>query len=1268
MKNIILFLTIVIFVTINISSAPDIENKSVKGSLKAVGFYTDWQFAGIPGGIPKATVIYKTLKAGATAEEINNAIQEAGDAVMKSGGASPKNLRVVQLSEGIFDVGNTDIILNRSGVILRGMGNSTIVQGINGGDGVFVIGNQRPKWQVAVIVTKNARIGDSKITVENSSGFKTGQILKIDRYCDDVSAEQGGSEWHNGHFQFQRGGRSIEYGPSGNGSRPISQYIEIVKIQGNVLHLSNRINIDFPLKGSSGKALEPQVFNTTAHEYKYIGLENIKIEATGTTVGGNQWHVPVVQICLASSYSWVKNIESDGTKFRGDNGFKGRHIELNGFRNHVTGNYVHHSSQVSPGGNGYGIRWHGTDCIIDNNISDMLNKPLLGQTSNGGNVIAYNYAPNALITIRNGGTYVGAATPGNPQTIDSWNETAIDPSHGGYSHSDLFEGNYSANIHTDGTSNNGFFVLFRNHSFGKNAHSPTTNGSWNGVSIDGPQNEHASIGNVYLNPINAIGARVWNSPDYTGNKGMAVYNFTANTGNNSMGSYLSDGGRKWAFERFFWAHDYNYVKNDIEPSRQTGWTAPADLASSLYLASAPEYFNGYTWPPVNPYGKTDAERIGHLPAKVRHDSIIAKSNLDKGGSISIIPKKFRLFTDWKPGIPGGIPKVTTVFTTIKSADYGNGAQNAADAINKAIQAAGEIASVSNRQVVQLSEGLFYIGNISILLNKSNVVLRGMGEKTVIRGNNTGQGAIIIGPSMTQYTPLNSNLVDVIGNVSVNDTGVNVTDVSGFKEGDILRIDRLADDAGMNIASVEAVAAGGREFNNTGGSGNHNQFMRRPNGDSTDGPVSLNGLRLVSQMIEIERIDTRSNTLHLTNKININFPQKGGGGKDLNPQVWNTGASSYKYIGLENVKLQITARSMRNGQMNFAATASNPPAIKMQIKSSYCWVKNVWSDGTYFDETGRGFMGKHIEVDGFRNNVSGNAFIGSSQNGSGGNGYGIRPMGTDCLIDNNILDKLCRPILGQCTGGGNVIAYNYVRNTHSIRWNRDVDPATYFDASTRPPLANYTQPEDTYSYDSMNSSHGSYCHSDLFEGNYTPNFGTDAVWGNTGEMTFFRNHNWGDNEKPHPLGSAWTNLGAVKIADWMNLHISIGNVLLSPRTIATYSDRQIWGGAGNRINGNALVVYRFGNSEGGQYSFNNFYNHYDYNYITQGVIKDENNKVALPNSLFLTSAPDYFTDSGIKWPPVNPDGATDTERIGVLPAVKRYFDTLHDYYTVNLNGF
>lgn len=596
-----------------------------------MSFYKDWRLAGIPGGIPKAANIHTALSAGAGAAQINGAIQAAGDAVKAAGGASPGNLLVVQLGEGVFDVGDTDIVLDRPGVILRGMGASTVIRGNTNGAGVVVIGKHLPFYSGrAVDVTNDVKTGDSLVIAADAAGFAAGNILKIDRLADDAPASKGGSEWPNGHNQFMRG-RGGEFGPpSSKGDRPIAQYIEIDRVEGNTLRLKNRINIGFPQKGASGKALFPQIWKTFAEDYQYIGLEDLKLQTTaGSDNRSNwSWHTPAVNVRIASSCCWVKNIESDGTCFDSKGrGFMGRHIELNGYRNHVTGNYVHHSSCVSPGGNGYGIRFHGTDCVIDNNICNMLNKPLTGQTTNGGNVIAYNYVPNAVISPLRRGKYPFAATAAEPQKIDLWNETAVDTSHGGYSHSDLFEGNYAANIHTDSTSVNGWTTLFRNHVFGKNEHSPVSKGSMNGIALDGPQGPHVSVGNVYLTPANGKNARVWDKPgDSNSGEGIAVYRFNAVTGkgngskSSAMGSGLTNAAenRNWAYNRFYWAYDFNYASNAVEPPREEGWDIPPkELPDSLYFSSAPSYFEGCVWPPVNPFGSDHQSRVNKLPARER---------------------------------------------------------------------------------------------------------------------------------------------------------------------------------------------------------------------------------------------------------------------------------------------------------------------------------------------------------------------------------------------------------------------------------------------------------------------------------------------------------------------------------------------------------------------------------------------------------------------------------------------------------------------------
>ena len=615
-----------------------ISSAGVKKSLKDVGFYTDWQLAGIPGGIPNATVIQgEPISPGkGVADMINSRIQAAGNAVRDSGGASPTNLRVVQLTEGIFELGETTINLNKSGVILRGMGEKTVLRGTTNNDCINIGEGKYYASSVPVVnLTADANVGEDRIIVEDGNKFKAGQILRLDRMADDAPATDGGAEWANGHNQFMRG-KNTEFGPIAkpSGDRPIAQYIEIADINGDTLILANKININFRLKGASGKDLYPQVWNTGAQDYKYIGIEDMKLQMTSGDDNRSQWswHLPAVHFRVASSYSWIKNVESDGTYFNEKGqGFMGRHVEVNGFRHQITGNYVHHSSQINPGGNGYGIRFHGTDCVIDNNICDFLNKPLLGQTSGGGNVIAYNYVPNTVIGPWNKGNYADAATPDKPQAVDSWVETAIDPSHGGISHSDLYEGNYASNIHTDGTSNNGLIVIFRNHSRGSNeggkgpdgkayAASHFTSGSLNGLHIAGGQFQHASIGNVYLNPRNGSGAAVWSTKD----SGIAVYRYGSDVMNGS-GHNKSD-AQEFTGERFYWAYDYNYKNKDIEPSRTEGsticgnWVIPdSKLPNSLYRNSAPDYFDGYVWPPVDPFASDDTGRVNALPAKDRYE-------------------------------------------------------------------------------------------------------------------------------------------------------------------------------------------------------------------------------------------------------------------------------------------------------------------------------------------------------------------------------------------------------------------------------------------------------------------------------------------------------------------------------------------------------------------------------------------------------------------------------------------------------------------------
>lgn len=175
---------------------------------------------------------------------------------------------------------------------------------------------------------------------------------------------------------------------------------------------------------------------------------------------------------------------------------------------------------------------------------------------------------------------------------------------------------------------------------------------------------------------------------------------------------------------------------------------------------------------------------------VRFDDGTANST-DSGG---LIPSDRR--TTWNPGIPGGIPKVTTPFATINAATYGNGVADAQAVINKAIAAAGAVATENNRQIVFLPKGTYRITG-AIGLFSSNVVLRGVGpEKTHIRLDSS-TAASVIQFGVPGFWPSYSPAIDVTADAAKGSRQIAVADASGIQLGDVLQIDQVDDPTYIN---------------------------------------------------------------------------------------------------------------------------------------------------------------------------------------------------------------------------------------------------------------------------------------------------------------------------------------------------------------------------------------------------------------------------------------------------------------------------------------
>jgi hypothetical protein len=396
------------------------------------------------------------------------------------------------------------------------------------------------------------------------------------------------------------GGLQGKFPDSPNGYRPISQRIEVLAKSGNVLTIYDPVaRRGSPLHIAFPAAQDPEVWRAaggTADVVRYTGLESLSVWSAATD--GNAKDMVVMN---GAAYSWIKDIETDGSK----NTWAGRHIHIQNavYRSEVRGSYSHNSSNYYQGSNAYGILYSGSDCLIEDNIVRELNKPVLGETSGGGNVIAYNYVDEAII---------GSLT-------NSWQETAINMSHGSFCHSDLFEGNHTPNVGVDSThGNNGWGVIFRNWATGRNG-SGRTDTYLRAIYVDGWQREMTSVGNVLGSPsfrpdYLILSPATGVNPVYGGVSSVYLLGSNAwelGTGYKPGADNMDNGQAESLFYRHL---DFDYKTN----SQYDNPSNPAKtLPDSLYLTSKPAFFGSRPWPWVNPGGKTN--KVYTLPAKVRYD-------------------------------------------------------------------------------------------------------------------------------------------------------------------------------------------------------------------------------------------------------------------------------------------------------------------------------------------------------------------------------------------------------------------------------------------------------------------------------------------------------------------------------------------------------------------------------------------------------------------------------------------------------------------------
>jgi hypothetical protein len=475
---------------------------------------------------------------------------------------------------------------------------------------------------------------------------------------------------------------------------------------------------------------------------------------------------------------------------------------------------------------------------------------------------------------------------------------------------------------------------------------------------------------------------------------------------------------------------------------------------------------------------------------------------------------------------------------------------------KAIQAA--IDACPAGQVVMVPAGT-YVTSATLSINKG-VVLRGAGPTaTKVQLTNSSVDAVLRIGEWDDW----STGVALTAGLEKGSKSLTVANAANFAVGDTILVDQL-DDRALVLT------------------GDCNWYKRNNNGAN---------VRSVAQIVEVT--GKTGSVLQIDSPLYMNYSAtfKAEVSK-LTPRV--------RDAGVEDMYLTRTSAYDDQGFIIQVANATNS------------WVRNV--------ETYK-VSGRHIALWACHHCEVRDSFVHHGWNyDSGGSAYGITLdlATTDSLVENNIVYYHDIPISFEASGGGNVVAYNYVDDPILGQ-----DPAWQMtDIDT----------------------HCSWPHMELVEGNWVGRIMPENTHGASGYLTLFRNRATGVHLTLPNTG----NLGAIVInggAYYINV---LGNVLWTEGLKGIYEDTSCGDDS----------PYRIGFEVDGNICgkdprvLQTLLRHGNYDYVTKTTVWDP--KIAskeLPPSLYLTAKPAFFGDN--PWPLVD---SARMPMVGVLPAKAR-FDAL-----------
>jgi hypothetical protein len=568
-------------------------------------------------------------------------------------------------------------------------------------------------------------------------------------------------------------------------------------------------------------------------------------------------------------------------------------------------------------------------------------------------------------------------------------------------------------------------------------------------------------------------------------------------------------------------------------------------------------------------------------------------------------------TVWEPGVTynGGIPARTMACATLSP--RGDGKDDTA-AINAAL------AACPMEQTVALTTGTFTISGQGVMV-PGHVTLRGAVDgngrpaSLLVKTDGGSQPYAVINvgnlyASLKFKTPPSMSDPATGGTLFVNDglkesNSVTLASNPGIAVGDIVYVD-MATDPSLTWWDPARSPGGG------------------PSADPSRGWFS-NYDRPITQVLEVASV--AGNTLTFTTAFHIDFTVKDGAA------LWQLQQPATEWAGVEDVYVYGGSGGDGGGGIHFFSCA-------------YSWAKNVEVDytsgnGVNLDDSFRCELRDSYVHHAGVNYSNTPPFLPSP----GGTGYltGLNSGTSDSLLENNVVWNGNKVIVMRASGGGNVVAYNYMQDAWGAQYPSEPEVG-------------------------INAAHMTTPHYELFEGNESFAFGSDPVWGNSIDITVFRNNLTGLRTATPPLYSYSYMLNAGQSNACMLFYEDIQNRL----TVALTENSNNYSFVGNVLGfaGEAAVTQRSGPCIGGatggfEYSYLNdnkipmwnvdpttlptLFRNGNFDFATQSQTWDDPTNSTVPNSLYLCSAPAFFGSS--TWPWVDPTTGT----VATLPAKARW---------------